>query len=127
MKSKLLLILLTSALFVNCSPQLNYLGNSYSPTDKVELFFDVKEINKDYTVMGLLNLKIEPLLFNQEENYTTNLIIEKAKKVGANGVLITRFSNETYQEVDEHIMIKKISTEQYDNLIIDAKFLKFND
>lgn len=127
MKSKLLLVLLTSILFLKCSPQLNYLGNSYSPTNKVELFFDVKEINKDYTVMGLLNFKIGSALFNQEENYTTNLIIEKAKQVGANGVLITRFSNETHQEVDEHIMTKKISTKQHENLNVEAKFLKFKD
>ncbi len=125
MKSKLLLVLLTSILFVKCSPQLNYLGNSYSPTNKVELFFDVKEINRVYTVMGLLNLKIEPVLFNQEDNYITNLIIEKAKKVGADGVLITRFSNEIHQEVDEHIMTKRISTEQHENINIEAKFLKF--
>lgn len=127
MKSKLFIVLLASFLLAKCSPQLNYLGKSYSPTNKVELFFDTKEINKKFTVMGLLNFKIGSSLFNQEENYTTNLIIEKAKKVGADGVLITRFSNETHQEVDEHIMTKKISTEQHENLNIEAKFLKFKD
>jgi NurA-like 5'-3' nuclease len=127
MKSPLLILVFAIFLISSCSPQLNYLGNRYTPTDKVILYFDAKEVAQDYSVMGLLNFKVSNSIFNSEENYTTTLITDKAKEVGADGVIVTKFSNETYQEVDEHIMTKKISTNEVENVIVEAKFIKFKN
>ena len=127
MKSPLLILAFAFFFISSCSPQLNYLGNRYEPTDKVVIYFDAKEITQEYSVMGLLNFKVSNSIFSTEENYTTKLITEKAKGVGADGVIITKFSNETYQEVDEHIMTKKIVTNEIENVIIEAKFIKYKN
>ena len=107
-------IIFISLFFLQCSPQLNYLGSNYKPTENVELYFDAKEIVQEYTTMGLLNFQLAAAFLYQDDKYLSNLIIQKAKKVGADAVIVTRFSNEVHQELDE-------------NINIEAKFIKFED
>ena len=118
-------ILITFIFLLQCSPKLNYLGNRYSPTNKVIIFFDATEIKETYTIMGLLNFNFEPSVLNQKENFINELVLSKAKEVGADAVLITNFSNEVYSELTEDILSKKIVTQDTDKVFVEAKFLKF--
>jgi len=120
-------VILLSLLFLQCSPRLNYLGNYSTPTENVIIFFNADEIDQKYTVMGLLNTIFVPSFFSSNEENITNSITEKAKEVGADAVLITRFSTETHQELKEDINSKNIVTENTSNITIEAKFLKFKN
>lgn len=120
-------VILLTLLFLQCSPRLNYIGNYNSPTENVSIFFNADEIEQKYTVMGLLNTIFVPSFFSSNEENLTNSIIEKAKQVGADAVLITRFSSETHQELKEDINSKQIITENTSSITIEAKFLKFKN
>ena len=122
---KILLLTFISIFFLQCSPTLNYLGNNYTPTTNVSIFFDADDIQEKYKVMGLLNFNFDAGGFNLDKNETTDLILNKAKEVGADGVLITKFSNEVHQELSENINTKKVETKNSEKVFIEAKFLKF--
>ncbi|PQJ82377.1 hypothetical protein [Polaribacter glomeratus] len=127
LKTPYFFILFISILFLQCSPRLNYLGNYSSPTENVSIFFNADEIDREYAIMGLLNTVFVPSFLSSNEEDITNSIINKAKKVGADAVLITRFSNERYQELAEDINTKQVVTQNTNNISIEAKFLKFKD
>lgn len=111
----------------SCSPRINYLGNYYSPTENVSLHFDKNDIQEKYSVIGFVNFKIEPLIFSNDKNYISNLLINKAKEVGADGVLVTKFSNEINNSLVEDISSKQVVSSESENILIEAKFLKFKE
>ncbi|WP_298767049.1 hypothetical protein [uncultured Polaribacter sp.] len=124
-----LLLFSNCAMLLNVQPQLNYIGNYYAPTENVVLLFDEKEINFNYSVMGLLSfVDHERGVFFSDGNIDYNqLIIEKAKKVGADAVLITNFSNSQRDEITEDINDKQLTVETKNVINVKAKFLKFKN
>lgn len=50
--TKIYISFLSLALLTSCSPTLNYLGNSYQPTNAVDVYVDETAIAKEYTIMG---------------------------------------------------------------------------
>lgn len=124
-KIRYFFVIFISLFLLQCSPTLNYLGKSYQPTENVQLYFDSKEIEQEYTTMGLLNFQLASFLVNQDNNYLNNLIMDKAKKVGADAVLVTRFSNQVHQQLDENINTKQVTTKETETVNVEAKFLKF--
>jgi len=74
------IILLLSA----CSPTLNYLGDNYPPTNKVDVYYDEGDIKREFKVIGQLT--------GDNVNTTVDLndvkdgMIEEAKMRGANGI-----------------------------------------
>ena len=44
-------VVLVVLLAIGCAP-VSYIGNSYEPTDNVELYFSVDDIRMEYAVIG---------------------------------------------------------------------------
>jgi hypothetical protein len=44
--------LLLSSVFSSCVTRINYLGNTFTPTDKVDVYVDASAIKRPYTIVG---------------------------------------------------------------------------
>ncbi|TXD51055.1 MULTISPECIES: hypothetical protein [unclassified Polaribacter] len=77
--------------------------------------------------MGLLNFNIVPSILHPKGNDMTDLIIKKAKEVGADAVLVIKFSNEMRQELAQDISSKKVVSENSSTVTVEVKLLKFNN
>lgn len=75
------LILFISA----CSPKINFIGNQHAPTQQVELFFDAKDIAKEYKVMGFL--QNEGREFANDLDKIKAALVAEAKRRGADAIL----------------------------------------
>ncbi len=80
------LLLFGVLIFLASCAEVNYIGNTYQPTTEVEIFFDEKLIEGEYTIIGhaigtgswgISNEKIQDKL------------IQTARRKGANAIIIT--------------------------------------
>jgi hypothetical protein len=77
-------LLAAALIFITaCSP--SYLGKTYEPTQKVDIYMDPADIKKAYTIMG--NTETEVLLKSTER--TQQDLIEVAKAKGADGIILS--------------------------------------
>lgn len=81
MKICLALLLFISA----CAPKVNFIGNQHAPTQSVDLFFDAKDIEKEYKVMGFM--QNEGREFANDPEKIKAALIEEAKRRGADAIL----------------------------------------
>jgi len=59
-------------LFMACSPKIQYLGDTHSPnTGKVDVYYDVGDIKKDFRIIGLLTGNTTTPLTNHFGMYKT--------------------------------------------------------
>ena len=91
-------------LLVSCSgPAIHYLGDSYQPTASVEIYYDVKEVQKKYKVIGRMTndkfMEYDPELIKKE-------MLEKAKSVGADAIILYDLSAEETEKVGDAITVK---------------------
>jgi len=84
MKNQILLIILSITL-LSCSSGVKYLGNSYTPTETVKIFFSPADIDKPYEVIGKVYLDVEE---NTKDEKIQNLILNKAKEHGGEAVIM---------------------------------------
>ncbi len=127
------LIKITSGFFflliISCSPQINYLGSNYPPTQDVDIFFDEQDIQKDYKVMGMMKNEGSEMELDDTES-VKNAMIKKAKSVGADAILFLEFysekvTNETtnIENIDNN---KTVATSTQNTAkIYEAKLLKY--
>ncbi len=78
----LLLIILLSS----CTTTINYLGNSYTPTRNPDLYVTEKSIDRPYKIVGKGYPRFR--LFGHSPEKIQRKALEKAKKKGADAVLI---------------------------------------
>lgn len=78
-----LILLLILIVCSSCGIGVNYIGDNWSPTDKVDVFYDAKDVNHSYKVIG--HISVQALL---TENDIKQRIIQKAKAVGSDAVII---------------------------------------
>ncbi|WP_114941094.1 hypothetical protein [Mucilaginibacter endophyticus] len=76
------LIILLSLFLASCATT-SYLGDTYPATEKVDVFYDAKDVKKDYKVIGHLAIAYTP---NAAE--AKNDLSIKAREVGADGIII---------------------------------------
>jgi len=98
---------------IGCA-SVNYVGKSFDPTMKVAVYFDKKEIKREYTVIGQA---IGSGTFGASNEKIQKKLIEEAKKNGADAILITGLGK-------SHVPVgdKGGSTEENQ---IKASFLKY--
>jgi hypothetical protein len=87
-------VLLLAILFVSCSPAIYYLGDSYASSSQVEVFYDAKEVKKEYKVIGRM---VMPITFDSQRE--KKQMISEAKKKGADGIIFNELTvddNKTY-------------------------------
>ena len=118
-------IFLLLLFFQSCVSKINYLGSYYEPTKDVELFFEVNDIEKKYKVIGLMNRE-NGLAITDDIEEIKKAMLDKAKSVGADAILVTRFGNQITQKLSEDTLTKKVVTEESSKMIVEAKFLKYH-
>ncbi len=99
----------------SCSPRINYLGDTYSPTQEVDIFFDEQDIQKEYKVMGVMKNEAEDFELDDAES-VKNAMVKKAKAVGADAILFIGFYSEKMTSDPTNFEHKKV---------YEAKLLKY--
>lgn len=79
--SNLVSILLVLIFFNSCSPIVDYLGKSYTPTINVDLAFNRNDIKYPYEEMGMMQGK------GGKYSDIQNKMLEEAKKRGADAIV----------------------------------------
>ena len=113
---KILWILLTLTL-VSCT-KIDYIGEEYAPTDRVDQFFAASDVGRDYKVIGYI-IASAPDIVSAEKMHKK--LVEKARLVGADGVIIeglerytagssTSFSESTEEKTDKKGKPKTVTT-----------------
>lgn len=87
---KIYLLIVTSLLLINFISCLSvdYKGKTFPATDKALIFNKKEEIDKKYSVMGKAHISA-PRKYTVGE--LKKALLEKAEKVGADAVLITKY------------------------------------
>jgi len=96
---------------MSCSPKINYLGDSFSPTSSIDTYYDEADIERDYRVMGLISGDNKNSI--HDLNGLKNKMIEEAQMNGADAILFinlfsTPNSNVEGASSSEHIEAKLI-------------------
>jgi len=82
---KNLTILSLLFIMVSCSPNINYLGDTFKPTDQIDIYYDEGDIKREFRVMGQLSGdNVNTTVRNLED--VQNSMIEEAKLRGAHGI-----------------------------------------
>lgn len=115
--TKTLSIVLLSVLFFACSPRVNYLGNYYSPTDRVDLYFSENDVKYEYEVMGIVKNNGEEFERSNAEA-VQKAMVKKAKEVGADAILFL-FSEQRVHRYNADILGRETSD------VYHAQFLKY--
>jgi hypothetical protein len=149
MKRAFLFILLISCAMVISCTTTDYVGKTYSKTDRVEIFFNSDEIKREYEVMGQIKAEApEAVRFEDMEKK----LVEDAMVRGADAILIgelktvkvgsfTSTSGKTYGDpeyyIDDNMKLqKKGGSDHYSQIstttivkdhVIDAKLLKYKN
>ena len=105
-------------LVISCSPKINYLGDTYTPTQRVDMYFDEHDIVKEYKVIGVMKNEADELELDDVE-VVKKAMMEKARNVGADAILFDGF----YSERNNH----NHHDEVFDNVkkIYEAKLIKY--
>ena len=107
---KIGLLLILSALLSSCGPTIYYLGDEYSRSRNVRVYYEEGRIDEPYTVIGRMTN-------DQSKNYKPDRIrkqmIRKAKRHGADALVFTKLSVERLEQKEE------------DRVVVEAKLLKF--
>ena len=104
-------ILLSGILLLTlCScANVNYIGNSHSPTQNVELFYEEEEVPDTYKVIG------KAVASARNDKQARNALVKRAQKEGADALLIEDLSPIYYQNSNNNTTSK---------LQVNAKFYK---
>lgn len=91
-------------MLLSCSgPTIHYIGESYPTSAAVDIYYDVKEVKKEYTVMGrMTNDKF--IQYNLEN--VKKEMIKKAKLVGADAVIFYDLSAEAMESYGDGLAVK---------------------
>jgi hypothetical protein len=78
-----------------------YIGDSYSPTTDVQVFYDVKEITKEYKIIGRMTKEI-----TLNSKVEKNAMIREAKKHGADGIIFSDISMDQDKKHSDRVYVK---------------------
>ena len=101
---KVYTLLAFTVLFVACSPNINYLGDTYAPTlGQIDVFYDQGDIEREYKVIGQLQGDNSDNVFITLDEIQAKMI-EESKRRGAEGILF--LMSDTYN--NDHIVRAKL-------------------
>ena len=89
------IIALCAAIFlISCGataflPAIQYLGDDYPSTSKVEVFYEIKQVTKEYRIIGRMTRET---IYRSEQ--TREKMIEIAKGKGADGIIFLNYSRQ---------------------------------
>ena len=108
---KILFVFFLSIFLIRCA-QINYVGKTYTPTSQIDVYYSEAEIEKEYTTIGHATGSGGFMLSNEQ---IQEKLIQKARAVGADGVII--------KEVEKTKVVVNDSTEEERH--IKATFIKY--
>ena len=109
---KYLFISLLAFLFSSCmgmTSLVNYVGETYVPTDNVEVYYSPQDVKIDYETMG--HAEITCANFDTYVKIAQNDIIKFAQQKGANAVIFDK--------------LEVIAVEDSKKSVIKASFIKY--
>lgn len=109
-KTSLILIGLF-VLLSNCA-EVNYIGQTYQPTDEVEIFFDEKLIKYEYTIIG------QALGTGYDNDKIQEELIKTARFRGAHAIIITGIGEDSSNNGDGASI---------DKTQINATFIRYDE
>lgn len=115
--NRTLSILLLSVLCFSCSPRIDYLGNYYTPTNSIDLYFSEKDVKYEYEVMGIVKNNGQEYERSNSED-VQKAMVKKAKEVGADAILFL-FSEQRVHRYNSDILGRETTD------IYHAQFLKY--
>jgi hypothetical protein len=112
MKKYVLPLVMMFFFMTACTPRISYLGDSYSPTYDVDVFYDENDVEKDFRVIGLARNEGDEIERDDLQSIREEMI-KKARSVGADGIIfISVAENKGGPDFDN-------------NKIVEAKFIKY--
>ena len=101
---------------ISCGPTVYYLGDSYTPTTEVAIFYDEKDVERAYTTMGRMT-------HDQFINYSPEIIreemVKEARLRGADAIIFTALNmNREYDLADK---------EREDRVQVEAKLIRYKE
>ena len=112
MKTRRLMLAAFLVTVTGCA-HLDYAGQSFPPTQSVDLFYSEANVNREYTVMGELTGTGDQFVSSQK---LQDQMVQKAREKGADGVVILGLehfqsgSNTNYNETTTEGKTKKGKT-----------------
>ena len=94
------LIIAFSLFLAACSP-ITYVGDTYPATPKADVYYDAKDVKQDYKVIGHLSME-----FTNNSDLIKSKLSEKAKLLGADGIIILQTTGHDDKETVKADAIK---------------------
>ena len=122
---KIIVLILSMILFLSAcgsDDDIDYLGNSYTPTSHVDVYFTEDDIIEDYLVMGRATVDGGDAEALQEK------LIEKARERGADGIIFEEFDRVATGEqtiVNDIGDVEIVNTDTKSVLQVKAIFVKY--
>lgn len=100
---KIIVFILSMMLFITaCGGDVDYLGDSYTPTSHVDVYFSEGDVIEDYLVMGHATIEGDEAEELQEK------LIEKARESGADGIVFEELDRVETGEVTIRVLQVKL-------------------
>ena len=84
-------------------PVIHYLGDSYPSSASIDVFYDMKEVKKEYQVMGRMT---NDKFMEYDIELIKRKMMEKAKLVGADAIIFFDLSAEDIERIGDGISVK---------------------
>ena len=102
-----LLIVFAVLFCVSCTPKFSYLGDTSSPNvGKVDTYYDQGDVEKEYTVMGMLSAN-SIQSFKKDMNHIREKMVIEAGMKGADAILFINMET-TDIESDDSLVTAKL-------------------
>jgi hypothetical protein len=96
-----ILLMLTGAVLIcltSCT-KIDYIGKEYPPTDDVEVFFSLDDVEQPYEIMGHVIATADDIVSGASMNAS---LLEEARKKGADAVVVFGFDRYISGETTTH-------------------------
>ena len=87
----------------SCGPTIHYLGDNYEPNSEIEVFYDEKDVKKEYRAIGKMT---NDKMVDYDVDLVKAKMIEKAKEVGGDGIIFTDIGVSKSETDDDRISVK---------------------
>ena len=74
---------ISAMVLISCGTVTSYIGDTLTPSEKIDVYYAARDIKREYKVIGHISATT-----SINENAAKDKIVEKAKTVGADGVII---------------------------------------
>jgi hypothetical protein len=81
-----------------------YFGSRYTATNDVQVFYSLKDVKQPYEVIGHMNAPTGNAQSSNDE--TRDLVIQKAKEVGADAVIFSEVNRQTNHKTTDDLSVK---------------------